>query len=104
VKKEGGKNAPPGSLRRLWDEFTDPGPRGDTLVFLKNHADGIAPGCMGLLFMVVGILVAVLGGLAGRAEGKAFVAILFGVIFALAGFSVFVLGIKTLLRGGRGRM
>ena len=92
-----------GSLARLWAEFTDPGPRGDTLVFLKNHADGIVPCCMGLLFMAVGILVAMLG-LTGKGNGKVVVPLLFGGVFALAGFGAALVGVKTILsKGGTGR-
>lgn len=87
-----------GPLARLWAEFTDPGPRGDTLVFLKNHLDGIGPGCMGLLFMAVGIFVAILGVKSRGAGGKWFVPIIFGAVFALAGFGVFRLGVGAIFR------
>jgi hypothetical protein len=91
-------------LARLWAEFTDPGPRGDALVFLKNHLDGIGPGCMGLLFMAVGVFVAILGLKTGRAAGKTWVPILFGCVFALAGFGAALVGAKAILgKGGKGK-
>jgi hypothetical protein len=92
-----------GGLARLWAELTDPGPRGDTLVFLKNHLDGIGPGCMGLLFMGVGTFVGTLVFRTPDLTGKRFWApILICGVFVLAGFAVLRLGVSAILsRAGR---
>ncbi len=88
-----------GSLGRLWAEFSDPGPAGDTPVFVKKYAEGFVPGCMGLPFLGVGILVTVLfSHRVDMADRKTFFPLLFGGVFALAGFFVTTLGIKTILR------
>jgi hypothetical protein len=76
-----------GSLGRLWAEFNDPGPAGDALVFAKKYADGIFPGCMGLFFR-----------LATNSDKRTWLPILFGAVFALAGYGVLRLGIRNILR------
>jgi hypothetical protein len=95
--------SPQGGLARLRAEFTDPGPRGDALVFLKNHLDGIGPGCMGLLFMAVGSFVGMLVLRSPGLTGKRFWApILICGVFVLAGFAVFRLGVSAILsKAGR---
>ncbi|MEP6801983.1 MAG: hypothetical protein ABJC07_08605 [Acidobacteriota bacterium] len=88
-----------GSLRRLYAEFTDPGPAGDTPVFLKKYAEGFVPGCMGLPFLGAGIAVMTLAShRIDAADKKTFLPILFGGVFALAGVLVTTLGAKTILR------
>ncbi|MEO8189280.1 MAG: hypothetical protein ABI682_02975 [Acidobacteriota bacterium] len=88
-----------GSLGRLWAEFTDPGPAGDTPVFLKKYAEGFVPGCMGLPFLGAGIAVMTLAShRIDAADKKTFLPILFGGVFALAGVLVTTLGAKTILR------
>jgi hypothetical protein len=88
-----------GSLSRLWAEFTDPGPAGDSLNMLKKYAGGIVPGCMGLFFMAVGILVIVLFSRQIIAtDKKTYLPLAFGAVFALAGFAVGYFGIASVLR------
>ena len=88
-----------GSLGNLWAEFNDPGPAGDTLVLLKKYADGIVPGCMGLVFFGVGIgLMVLFSRVATGSDKKSWLPILFGFVFAAAGFGVLNLGIRTILR------
>lgn len=87
-----------GSVERLWAEFTDPGPAGDAPVFLKKYADGFGPGCMGLVFMTVGLLMMVLfSRQIDMSQKKTLLPLAFGAVFALAGFSALVLGIKTVI-------
>jgi hypothetical protein len=96
-------DASAGPLSRLWAEFTDPGPAGDSLNMLKKYADGIVPGCMGLLFMAVGILVIVLfSRQIIAADKKTYLPLVFGAVFALAGFLVGYFGIATVLRKASG--
>ncbi|MEO8432148.1 MAG: hypothetical protein ABI592_11615 [Acidobacteriota bacterium] len=100
--RESGDTA--GSLARLWAEFTDPGPAGDTPVFLKKYAEGFVPGCMGLPFLGAGILIVVL--LSSRfdpSNKKTYFPILFGAVFMLAGLFVTTLGVKTVIRKSGGR-
>ena len=88
------------ALQRLWAEFTDPGPSGDAVVFMKNHADGLMPAVMGIPFMGVGVLMAVLfSGQANTADKKTLMPLVFGGIFGLAGLLVSSIGIKTILDG-----
>lgn len=92
-----------GSLSRLWAEFTDPGPAGDSLNILKKYAGGIVPGCMGLLFMAVGILVIVLfSRQIILADKKTYLPLVFGTVFALAGFLVAYFGGSSVLRTAGG--
>ena len=93
-----------GALARLWAEFNDPGPAGDTLVLVKKYADGIAPGCMGLVFLLVGLgVMALFFRVSTASDKKTWLPILFGGVFALAGYGVMMLGLKTILRkSGRG--
>ena len=98
VKPRVSEPAPSGSLGRLWAEFNDPGPAGDTLVLLKKYADGLLPGCMGLVFLVVGLTVMVLFFRLATTAGKSWVPILIGGVFALAGFGVLRLGLSTIAR------
>jgi hypothetical protein len=87
-----------GSLARLWAEFTDPGPAGDAIVFMKNHADGLGPGCFGIPFMGVGVLVLVLASRqVDLAQKKTLLPLLFGAIFGLAGLFVTTFGIRQVL-------
>ncbi len=88
-----------GSLGRLWAEFTDPGPAGDTPVFLKKYAEGFVPGCMGLPFLGAGVAVMTLAShRIDASDKKTFLPILFGGVFAIAGVLVTTLGAKTILR------
>ena len=88
-----------GSLGRLWAEFNDPGPGGDALVFVKKYGDGMVPGCMGLVFLVVGLGVMVLFfKLVDTAEKRNWLLLLFGAVFATAGFGVLKLGLRNILR------
>jgi hypothetical protein len=104
VKEEDVKTASAGALYRLWAEFTDPGPAGDSLNMLKKYADGIAPGCAGLLFMGVGILIIVLfSQQIDATDAKTYLPLGFGAAFALAGFWVGSFGISSLLRKAGGR-
>jgi len=93
-------NAPGGTLARLWREFTDPGPAGDTLNILKRYSDGILPGCMGLVFMGAGLGIASIF-VFGRPQKNAYVPLIFGAIFALAGFGVFRMGLNTIASKAR---
>jgi hypothetical protein len=87
-----------GSVARLWAEFTDPGPAGDAIVFMKNHADGLGPGCFGIPFMAVGVLVLVLSSRqVDLAQKKTLLPLLFGAIFGLAGLFVTTFGIRQVL-------
>lgn len=87
-----------GSFGRLFAEFTDPGPAGDTPVFLKKYAEGFVPGCMGLPFLGVGITVLILfSRRIDLADKKTLLPLLFGAVFALAGLGVTTLGVKTIL-------
>ena len=91
-----------GALSRLYREFMDPSASGDTLNMLRKYADGLVPGCMGLLFMGVGTLVAVLFSrqiVAG--EKKTYLPLVFGAVFFLAGFGVARLGLSTILTKAR---
>jgi len=88
-----------GPLGNLWAEFTDPGPAGDALVFMKKYADGAVPGCMGLVFLAAGIGMMVLfSRLATGSDKKTWLPILFGFVFAAAGFGVLSLGIRTIAK------
>jgi hypothetical protein len=92
-----------GSLGRLWAEFNDPGPAGDALVFMKRYADGIVPGCMGLVFLLVGLgVMALFFQLATSTDKRTWLPILFGAVFALAGYGVLRLGIRNILRKSGG--
>ena len=98
-----GKASSAGAIARLWAEFTDPGVSGDSLNMLKKYADGVLPGCMGLLFMAVGTLVIVLFSrqiVAG--DKKTYLPLVFGAVFALAGFLVGSFGISSIFRKARG--
>ena len=87
-----------GSLGRLYAEFTDPGPAGDTPVFLKKYAEGFVPGCMGLPFLGAGIAVIVLfSHRIDAGDRKTLFPLLFGAVFALAGLLVTTLGVKTII-------
>lgn len=92
-----------GGLGRLWAEFTDPGPDGDSLNMLKKYADGVVPGCMGLLFMAAGTTVIVLFSQQIDADDtKTYLPLVFGAAFALAGFFVGYFGISSVLRKAGG--
>jgi uncharacterized membrane protein YedE/YeeE len=95
---------PRGAISRLYREFTDPSASGDTLNMLRKYADGLVPGCMGLLFLAVGILVIVLfSRQIVSSDKKTYLPLLFGLVFALAGFGVARLGLSTILKkAGRG--
>jgi hypothetical protein len=104
VKEKKAKTSTGGALSRLWAEFTDPGPAGDTLNMLKKYAAGLAPVCMGLLFMGVGVLLIVLVSRQIVAtDKKTYLPLLFGVVFALAGFLLGSFGISSVLRQASGR-
>jgi hypothetical protein len=93
---------PGGALSNLYREFTDPSASGDTLNMLRKYADGLLPGCMGLLFLGVGILVIVLfSRQIVPSDKKTYLPLLFGGVFALAGFGVFRLGLSTILKKAR---
>ena len=92
-----------GFLRRLWAEFNDPGPGGDTLVMLKKYGDGILPGCMGLVFLGAGLtMMTLFFRLATTADKKTWLPILFGFVFAAAGFGVLKLGLGMIRRKSLG--
>ncbi|HMA54917.1 MAG TPA: hypothetical protein VKT17_10665 [Acidobacteriota bacterium] len=87
------------ALYRLWAEFTDPGPAGDSLNMLKKYADCIVPGCVGLLFMGVGTLVIVVFSLQiDASDKKTYLPLVFGAVFALGGFLAGSFGVSSLLR------
>jgi uncharacterized BrkB/YihY/UPF0761 family membrane protein len=65
---------------------------------LKKYGDGILPGCMGLVFLLVGITVMVLFFRLATTAGKSWVPILIGAVFALAGFGVLKMGLSTIAR------
>ena len=89
--------APRGSFARLWAEFTDPGPCGDAPVFLAKYAAGILPGWMGLVCMAAGVFVMVFVTKKAAMAHKAWIPLVFGAVFVLAGFGSFRLGISTIL-------
>lgn len=98
IRSPRGATVAGGSLGRLWAEFTDPGPAGDANVFVKKYGEGFGPGCMGIPFLAVGIVVMVLfAGRLNTGDKKTFIPIAFGAVFALAGFGVSTLGFKTIL-------
>jgi hypothetical protein len=104
VKEKDVKTSSAGALYRLWAEFTDPGPAGDSLNMLKKYAGSIVPGCAGLLFMGLGILVIVLfSQQIDATDAKTYLPLVFGAVFALAGFWVGSFGISSLLRKAGGR-
>ena len=60
---------------------------------LKKYAAGLAPVCMGLLFMGVGVLLIVLFSRQIVAtDKKTYLPLVFGAVFALAGFLVAFFG------------
>ena len=103
VKTRASAPVPSGSLGRLWAEFNDPGPAGDTLVMLKKYGDGLLPGCMGLVFLVVGLTLMVLFFRVATTAGKTWVPVVIGAVFALAGFGVLRLGLSTVARKSTSR-
>jgi predicted dinucleotide-utilizing enzyme len=93
-----------GALSRLWAEFTDPGPAGDSLNMLKKYAPALLPAFMGLLFMSVGALVIVLVSRQTiAADKKTYLPLVVGAVFALVGFLLGSFGISSVLRQARGR-
>lgn len=91
------------ALSRLWAEFTDPGPAGDSLNMLKKYAECIVPACVGLLFMSVGTLVIVVFSLQiDASEKKTYLPLVFGAVFALGGFLAAKFGLSSLLRKAGG--
>ena len=69
---------------------------------LRKYADGLVPGCMGLLFMGVGALVIVLfSRQIVSSDKKTYLPLLFGAVFFLAGFGVGRLGLSTILTKAR---
>ena len=93
---------PRGTLSDLYREFTDPSASGDTPNMLRKYANGLVPGCMGLLFMGVGILVIVLfSRQISSSDKKTYLPLLFGALFGLAGFVVARLGFSTILKRAR---
>ena len=77
-----------GALSRLYSEFTDPSASGDTLNMLRRYAEGLVPGCMGLLFMGVGILVIVLfSRQIVSSDKKTYLPLLFGAWSSLSSVS-----------------
>lgn len=104
MKEEEAKVSVVWALSRLWAEFTDPGPGGDSLNMLKKYADCIMPGCVGLLFMGVGTLVIVLFSLQiDASDAKTYLPLVFGAVFALGGFLAAKFGLSSLLRKAGGR-
>jgi hypothetical protein len=93
---------PKGALSRLYREFTDPSASGDTLNMLRKYGNGLVPGCMGLFFMGVGTIVIVLfSRQIVSGDKKTYLPLLFGAVFALAGFGVARLGLSTILNKAR---
>lgn len=93
-----------GALSRLWAEFTDPGPAGDTLNMLKKYAPSLLPAFMGLLFVGVGALLIVLvSRQTVAADKKTYLPLVFGAVFALVGFLLAFFGISSILRQAGGR-
>jgi len=104
VKEKKVKTSASGALSRLWTEFTDPGPAGDSLNMLKKYSAGLLPACMGLLFMGMGTLVIVLVSRQIIAtDKKTYLPLVFGAAFALVGFLLGSFGISSVLRQGRPR-
>jgi hypothetical protein len=104
VKEKEGKVSVAFALSRLWAEFTDPGPAGDSLNMLKKYADCVVPGCAGLLFLGVGTLVIVVFSLQIDASDKrTYLPLVFGAVFALGGFFAFKLGLSSLWSKAGGR-
>ncbi len=104
MKEKDVRASSPGGLARLWAEFTDPGPAGDSLNVLTKYAADILPGCIGLLFMGVGTLVIVLFSRRIVAtDAKTYLPLVFGAVFALGGFLAGSFGISSLLRKAGGR-
>ena len=104
MKEKKARTSTGGALSRLWAEFTDPGPAGDTLNMLKKYAPALLPAFMGLLFMSVGALLIVLVSRQIVAtDKKTYLPLLFGAVFALAGFLLASFGISSVLRQAGGR-
>jgi len=104
VKEGKVKTSAGGALYRLWAEFTDPGPAGDSLNMLKKYAPALLPACMGLLFMGMGALVIVLFSRQIIAtDKKTYLPLVFGAVFVLVGFLLGSFGISSVLRQARGR-
>ncbi len=104
MKEKKVKTSASGALYRLWAEFTDPGPAGDTLNMLKKYAPALLPAFMGLLFMGVGVLLIVLvSGQIVATDKKTYLPLVFGAVFVLVGFLLGSFGISSVLRQARGR-
>lgn len=104
MKEKKARTSTGGALFRLWAEFTDPGPAGDTLNMLKKYAPALVPAFMGLLFMLVGALLIVLVSRQTiAADKKTYLPLVFGAVFVLAGFLLGSFGISSVLRQARGR-
>lgn len=104
MKEKKVKTSAGGALSRLWAEFTDPGPAGDTLNMLKKYAPALLPAFMGLLFMGVGALLIVLVSRQTiAADKKTYLPLVFGAVFVLVGVLLGSFGISSVLRQARGR-
>jgi hypothetical protein len=104
VKEKEVKVSAAWALSRLWAEFTDPGPAGDSLNMLKKYADCIALGCAGLLFLGVGTLIIVVFSLQiDASDKKTYLPLVFGAVFALGGFLAAKFGLSSLLSKAGGR-
>lgn len=104
MKEEKARTSRGGALYRLWTEFTDPGPAGDSLNMLKKYAPALLPAFMGLLFMGMGALVIVLfSRQTVAADKKTYLPLVFGAVFVLVGFLLGSSGISSVMRQARGR-
>jgi hypothetical protein len=87
-----------GGLRGLWGDLSDRTAAGDPRALLSKYGVGMAPGCMGIPFLGVGVLVMVLVGRKAPAQGHgALMPIAVGAVFALAGLFLVTTGVSAVL-------
>ncbi len=87
-----------GALRGLWRDLSDRSASGDAGSLLSKYGPGLGPGCMGIPFLGVGILVMVLVSKQAAAQGnKEWMPIAFGAVFALAGVFLITTGVSSIL-------
>ena len=82
----------------MWRDLCDRTAAGDARALLAKYGPGLGPGCMGIPFLGVGILVMVLVGRKASAQGQgALFPIVFGAVFALAGLFLMTTGVSAVL-------
>ncbi len=87
-----------GVLRGLWRDLSDRSASGDARSLLSKYGTGLGPGCMGIPFLGVGILVMVLVGRQAAAQGRSqWMPVAFGAVFALAGLFLITTGVSAIV-------